>query len=134
MDLEELKRLIHLLKDESLTEITLWHGDERITVRQSTTQPNRTDLEPPKEAPLESGMFTENAPLVGTFHRRPSPDAPPFVAEGTQVGPGDTLCIIEAMKVMNEIQAQRPGRLERILVEDGRTVEYGQPLFLFAPL
>ena len=134
MDLEELKRLIHLLKDESLTEITLWQGDERITVRQSTTRPAPTDLEPPKEAPAAPGMFTQNAPLVGIFHRRPAPSDPPFVAEGTEVGMGDTLCIIEAMKVMNEIQAQRPGRLERILVEDGRTVEYGQPLFLFAPL
>ena len=134
MDLEELKRLIRLLKDESLTEITLWRGEERITVRQSTTQQSRTESLPSRESPLESGMFTENAPLVGTFHRRPSPSDPPFVAEGAQVGPGDTLCIIEAMKVMNEIQAQRPGRLERVLVEDGRTVEYGQPLFLFAPL
>ncbi len=134
MDLEELKRLIRLLKDESLTEITLWQGEERITVRQSTTQQNRTEPLPPQESPLETGMFTENAPLVGTFHRRPSPSDPPFVVEGAQVGPGDTLCIIEAMKVMNEIQAQRPGRLERVLVEDGRTVEYGQPLFLFAPL
>jgi acetyl-CoA carboxylase biotin carboxyl carrier protein len=132
MDLDEVRRLIRLLKDESLTEITLWKGEERITVRQSVARPAERD--PAPDAVALAGTFTLDAPLVGTFHRRPSPDAPPFVDEGGDVRPGETLCIIEAMKVMNEIQAVRAGRLERILVDDGQTVQYGQPLFRFTPL
>jgi acetyl-CoA carboxylase biotin carboxyl carrier protein len=133
MDMEELKRLIRLLKDESLSEITLWKGDERITVRQSTARQSAGDEEVVRAEAPRAETYTQNAPLVGTFHRRPSPSDPPFVVEGSEVRQGDTLCIIEAMKVMNEIQAQRPGRLERILIEDGQVVEYGQPLFLFTP-
>jgi len=134
MDMHELERLIRLLKEESLTEITLWKGDERITVRQSAPRPAQDDRPHSPESATQAGTFTLDAPLVGTFHRRPSPDAPPFVDEGREVKPGETLCIIEAMKVMNEIQAGRAGRLERILAEDGQTVQYGQPLFRFTPL
>jgi acetyl-CoA carboxylase biotin carboxyl carrier protein len=70
------------------------------------------------------------APLLGTFYSRPSPDDEPFVSEGDQINPGDTLCIIDSMKVMNEIKAEFPGRVSKILVEDGDSVQYGQPLFL----
>jgi oxaloacetate decarboxylase alpha subunit len=74
------------------------------------------------------------SPMVGTFYRAPSPDAPPFVEPGTVVEQGDTLCIIEAMKMMNEIEAEFRGRVARVVAENGQTVEYGESLFLIEPL
>lgn len=129
--MEDLERLIELLKREGLTEITVWEGDRRVTVkRESVPVIPRNEPLPPEENE-EEGTFTLAAPLVGTFYLRPSPDDPPFVEEGAEVSPGDTLCIIEAMKVLNEIKAERGGKLRRILAENGAPVEYGQPLFLF---
>jgi acetyl-CoA carboxylase biotin carboxyl carrier protein len=86
------------------------------------------------EAPLLDHMKAVTAPMVGTFYRAPSPDAPPFVAEGDQVDAGQTVCIIEAMKLFNEIQSEVRGRVARVLVENGTPVEYGQPLLLIDPL
>jgi acetyl-CoA carboxylase biotin carboxyl carrier protein len=133
MEIEELERLIRLLKGENLTEITVWEGEKGITLRQDALRQGGEGA--PKaaseRAPEDADSFLVTAPLVGTFHRRPSPEEAPFVDEGREIKPGETLCIIEAMKVMNEIQAERAGRLERILVEDGAAVEYGQALFRF---
>ena len=126
--MEKLREIIKLLKSEDLTEITVWEGDRRITVRRASSQSPCADSHPPA---VEEGTFTLAAPLVGTFYLRPSPDDPPFVEEGAQVKPGDILGIIEAMKVLNEIKAERAGKLQRILVNEGEPVEYGQPLFLF---
>ena len=78
-------------------------------------------------------MITVEAPMVGTFYRAPAPDAAPFVAEGDVVKEGQALCIIEAMKLMNEIEAKAAGRIAKILVDNGQPVEYGQPLFLMEP-
>ena len=78
-------------------------------------------------------LVTVEAPMVGTFYRAPAPDSAPFVNEGDVVKEGHVLCIIEAMKLMNEIEAKVPGRLAKILVENGQPVEYGQPLFLVEP-
>ena len=86
---------------------------------------------PPAAAPAaaaEEGTVVVRAPMVGTFYRAPAPDAPPFVEVGQVVQPGQTLCIIEAMKLMNEIEAEVRGRVSAILVENGQPVEYGQPL------
>ena len=126
--MEDLERIIELLKREGLTEITVWEGDRRITVKREPLSRHEPLTESAEE---ESETFTIGAPLVGTFYLRPSPDDPPFVEEGAEVSPGDTLCVIEAMKVLNEIKAERAGKLRRILVENGTPVEYGQPLFLF---
>ena len=133
MELDELREIIKLLKEEGLSEITLWEGEQRITVRQEGAVVTQGETSTPVSSlrNQDEGTTTVSAPLVGTFYRRSSPDAEPFVAEGAQVDPGDTLCIIEAMKVMNEIKAESAGRLRQALVEDGETVEYGQPLFLF---
>lgn len=133
MELDELREIIKLLKEEGLSEITLWKGEQRITVRQEVAVVTQGEASASVSSlrNQDAGTITVSAPLVGTFYRRPSPDAEPFVAEGAQVDPGDTLCIIEAMKVMNEIKAESAGRLRQTLVEDGETVEYGQPLFLF---
>jgi acetyl-CoA carboxylase biotin carboxyl carrier protein len=86
------------------------------------------------EAGLPSNLVTIEAPMVGTFYRAARPDAPPYVSEGDVIKEGQVLCIIEAMKLMNEIEAKVAGRIARILVENAQPVEYGQPLFLVEPL
>jgi acetyl-CoA carboxylase biotin carboxyl carrier protein len=89
-----------------------------------------------QEAPREASrpeLVTIEAPMVGTFYRAPSPDADPFVREGDLVKRGQVLCIIEAMKLMNEIESKASGRVVRVLPENGQPVEYGQPLFLIEP-
>jgi acetyl-CoA carboxylase biotin carboxyl carrier protein len=78
--------------------------------------------------------FTVNSPFVGTFYRSPSPETPAFVDVGSVVQKGQVLCIVEAMKLMNEIEAERPGRLVEVLIQNGSPVEYGEPLFRFEPV
>jgi acetyl-CoA carboxylase biotin carboxyl carrier protein len=85
------------------------------------------------ETPADPNLVTIEAPMVGTFYRAPNPNAAPFVAEGDVVKEGQALCIIEAMKLMNEIEAKVGGRIARVLVENGQPVEYGQALFLVEP-
>ncbi len=143
MDMQELKDIIRLLKDEGLTEITIADGDERVTVKRllqgssiQHVQDTPTVEEPAQDTPTElpEREFSLTAPLVGTFYRRPSPDDEPFVAAGDRVQVGDTICIIEAMKVMNEIKAEAPGIVRQALLDDGAIVEFGQPLFIFEKL
>ncbi len=129
--MEELREIIRLLKEEGLIEITVWEGDRRITVRRAPAAAPVPGGEEPASMEEEPGTFVLTAPLVGTFYLRPSPDDPPFVEQGAAVAPGDTVGIIEAMKVLNEIKAERAGKLRRVLAADGEPVEYGQPLFLF---
>ena len=141
--MQELKDIIRLLKEEGLTEITVSDGDQRVTVKRvvqatpgqqipqmlsidATAQPIASDL--------SEREFQLTAPLVGTFYCRPSPDDEPFVSIGNIVQAGDTVCIIEAMKVMNEIKAEAPGRVRQTLLDDGAAVEFGQPLFVFERL
>lgn len=135
LDLEELQRIIRLLKEEDLSEITVAEGGTRITVRREIKAPAMTSPQPagdrPTTAPEDEGTYMVTAPLIGTFYSRPAPEAKPYVELGEQVTPGDTLCVIEAMKVLNEIKAESAGRLKRVLVEDGESVEYGTPLFQF---
>ncbi len=92
--------------------------------------------EPQREEPREEvppGMEVVKSPIVGTFYRAPSPESPPYVEVGSHVKKGDTLCIIEAMKIMNEIEAELEGKVVKILVENGQPVEFGQPLFIIDP-
>jgi acetyl-CoA carboxylase biotin carboxyl carrier protein len=86
-----------------------------------------------KEEAPPSNLVEIKAPMVGTFYRAPAPGAPPFVEVGAKVNPGDTLCIIEAMKLMNEIEAEQPGKIVKILIEDAQPIEFGQVLFLLDP-
>ncbi len=85
------------------------------------------------ESEFPPGMDVVKSPIVGTFYRSPSPESPPYVEVGSHVNKGDTLCIIEAMKIMNEIEADTEGKVARILVDNGQPVEFGQPLFLIDP-
>ena len=95
-----------------------------------------TPLQQPVVEAAESTthLLTIEAPMVGTFYRAPKPDAPPFVAEGDVVKEGQVICIIEAMKLMNEIESKVAGRIAKVVVENGQPVEFGQPLFLVDPL
>ena len=134
MDLKELQQVIDLLKEEGLTEITVWNADKRITVRRdgsiSQSLAGGEPVSHAAEADENDSGNVITAPLLGTFYCRPSPEDEPFVTEGDEVSPGDTVCIIDAMKVMNEIKAESSARIKKILVEDGDPVQYGQPLFL----
>jgi acetyl-CoA carboxylase biotin carboxyl carrier protein len=149
MEKEFLKELIKILNDSSLTKFELKTADfelkvekepPKIVVAEGTTPsapPEVKDFKTEKILPPAEDVETEEeklhvikSPLVGTFYRAPAPGAPPFVEEGDIVSPGQVLCIIEALKVMNEIESDVRGRVVKILVENGQPVEYGQPLFL----
>ena len=138
--MQELKDIIRLLKEEGLTEITVSDGDQRVTVKrvllvnpvqQVMRTPSSDTTAQSIASDLPEGEFQLTAPLVGTFYSRPSPDDEPFVSTGDVVQAGDIICIIEAMKVMNEIKAEAPGRVRQALLDDGAVVEFGQPLFVF---
>jgi acetyl-CoA carboxylase biotin carboxyl carrier protein len=88
----------------------------------------------PDQAESTAHLLPVEAPMVGTFYRAPKPDAPPFVTEGDVVKEGQVLCIVEAMKLMNEIEAKMAGRIVKVVAENGQPVEFGQPLFLLEPL
>ncbi len=112
------------------------HNPDRVQVREQKSVDindyTHQEILPPSEdiKEEEKEFHVIKSPLVGTFYRSPSPGAPPFVEVGDTVSPGQVLCIIEALKVMNEIESDVKGRVEKILVENGESVEYGQPLFL----
>ena len=141
LDLEQLRELIRLLDEANLTEIEVEHDDDRIRVRRDpaaaagaavaeAASPARADAAqagPPPAA--EDGSTYVTSPFVGTFYRSPSPDADPFVDVGDEVTPGQVLCIVEAMKLMNEIEAEAAGTVVEVLVENGKPVEYGDRLF-----
>lgn len=147
LDLDQLRELIRLLDESNLTEIEVEHDDDRIRVRrdpapvasavaaQSIPPPEATIPTPPSEAraPTEEDGAFVTSPLVGTFYRAPSPESDPFVEVGDSVAAGQVLCIVEAMKLMNEIEAEVAGTIVEILIEDGKPVEYGDRLFRIEP-
>lgn len=125
MDFEQIKALIQLVDSSGITEFELEGGDLRLRIRKASTP-----AQPPAAVPPGAQLEPVAAPMVGTFYRSPAPDAPPFVQEGDAVSPGQVLCVIEAMKMMNEIEAELSGVVRQILVADGQPVEYGQVLML----
>ncbi|WP_297210515.1 MULTISPECIES: acetyl-CoA carboxylase biotin carboxyl carrier protein [Thermodesulfovibrio] len=144
MELEQIKEIISFLKDTDITELNIEKEGFKIKIKRGyiygpleVTRTTRIAEEAPREIrPSESfieheeTLHTVISPLVGTFYRSPSPDSPPFVEVGTRVEKGQVLCIIEAMKIMNEIESEVSGVIKKILVENGQPVEYGEPLFL----
>lgn len=145
MELDDLRDLIDLLKDTDITELQIEKEGTKITIkRRRTAVPQETPeqavpaAEPEKividEGEEKEGLLTVVSPIVGTFYRSPSPEAPPFVAEGSRVTKGQVLCIIEAMKLMNEIESEFDGIIKKAIVENGQPVEYGEPLFHIEPL
>ena len=148
MDLRKLKKLIDLVQESGIGELEITEGEEKVRISRSGTgqpylmsspggmQPASMDAAgaapaaPAPAVPAEPTGHTLKSPMVGTFYRSPSPGAPPFIEVGQSVAKGQTLCIIEAMKLLNEIESDAAGVVKAILVESGQPVEYGQPLFL----
>ncbi len=156
LDLNYLKRLFKLFDDSKADEFEI--EEEGVKLRLARHAPEKADIQyMPVQAPAvahqtvpehhesakpasseaseaaDDGLHTVNSPMVGTFYRAPSPDSDPFVETGGKVGPGTTLCIIEAMKLMNEIECDIAGTVVKILVENSQPVEFNQPLFLIKP-
>jgi acetyl-CoA carboxylase biotin carboxyl carrier protein len=136
---KEIRALLELLREYGLTEIEVEREGERLRLRKepapgSGAHPGAPSVAAATAARADaSPLLTIEAPMVGTFYRSPAPDAQPFVREGDPVRKGQVVCIIEAMKLMNEIESQVAGRVTKVLVENGQPVEYGQPLFVLEP-
>ena len=157
LDMDALKALVKLMTDHHLHELELEEEGRRIHLKRAESEKHHVSVVPshfappmvhapapapaashaaptpvgtsPKAAAAPAGVKEVKSPMVGTFYRSPSPDAPPFVEEADKVTEDSVLCIIEAMKVMNEIKAECTGELVKILVANGEAVEYGEPLF-----
>ncbi len=156
IDLEQVRSLLDIVSRTDVTELTIESGEEKITIRKAGPQPVQTMVElpvashmasfappppayaPPSSTPARSAeddhagkdLVSITSPMVGTFYRASSPTSSPFVSVGDVIKPSQTVCIIEAMKLMNDLPAEIAGRVVKICVENGTTVEYGQPLFM----
>lgn len=142
MEINDLKELISFLKDTDIAELQYEKDGVKIRIRRQTllspiethSKPMVTSVEAAQGLEDVQRLATVTSPIVGTFYRSPSPEAPPFVDVGTRVRKGQVICIIEAMKLMNEIESEVEGIVVRALVENGQSVEYGEPLFLIEPV
>jgi acetyl-CoA carboxylase biotin carboxyl carrier protein len=157
MDLKEIQNLIKFVSNSGVAEVKLETGDIKITIR-TTLEGNTPDITYVQQAPMQQAMpqaapapvaapivplapeadanskyVTIKSPMIGTFYRKPSPDKPSFVEVGTSIAKGDVLCVVEAMKLFNEIEAEISGKIVKILVDDMSPVEFDQPLFLVDP-
>ncbi len=152
LDIRKLKELVRLMVANGLSEIDLRDSDEQVTLRRQgpqqdpviVTTPTTTTAVAPATAPAgaaapaetdasEQGLLKIESPMVGTFYTAANPDAEPFVAVGAIVGPETNVCVIEAMKIFNEIKAECSGTIEKVLVSNAEAVEFGQTLFLVRP-
>lgn len=153
MNQKELKELIEFLKEQDIAEFELERGDVKVRIKRgtpvaiapltlpisaapvptpTTAPPVSASAAPPAKS-ADEGLHQVKSPIVGTFYESPSPGSPPFVKPGDTVEAGQVLCIIEAMKLMNEIEADVSGEVVKRLVNNGQPVEYGQPLFSIRP-
>jgi acetyl-CoA carboxylase biotin carboxyl carrier protein len=154
MDLRKLKKLIDLVEQSGIAELEITEGEEKVRISRSGTMPAAPVTMNVQAGPPASGVpvtvqpaieaesaeahqpaaippgHVMKAPMVGTFYRASAPGAKPFVEVGQSVAAGDVVCIIEAMKLLNEIEADQAGTVKAVLVENGQPVEYGQPLFV----
>jgi acetyl-CoA carboxylase biotin carboxyl carrier protein len=150
MNIKEIKEMINLMNENGLVELEIEKDDMRIRLKRITSNPQELSgsviierqriseelSKETKETPKEPQVKTIEirAPMVGTFYRAPSPEAPPYVEVAQTIEPGQVICIIEAMKLMNEIKAEIRGKIIEILVENAEPVEFAQPMFLIEPL
>ena len=159
MDLKEIQNLIKFVSNTGVAEVKLETGDVKITIR-TTLEGNTPEITYVQQAaPVQQAMaapvaaapvaaapaapsapaednskfVTIKSPMIGTFYRKPSPDKAPFVEVGSTIGKGDVLCVVEAMKLFNEIESEVSGKIVKILVDDATPVEFDQPLFLVEP-
>ena len=157
MDLKEIQNLIKFVSNSGVAEVKLETGDIKITIR-TTLEGNSPDITYVQQAPAQQAIaapaapapvavppsaptaadenskyVTIKSPMIGTFYRKPSPDKPMFVEVGSSINKGDVLCVVEAMKLFNEIEAEISGKIVKILVDDMSPVEFDQPLFLVDP-
>lgn len=161
MDFKQIQELIKLVNDSNIGEVTIEQKEFKITIRQKEEQitqvvassmpmpayqqlpqqpqqslpssPSAPAEKPKASSEAPSNTITIKSPMIGTFYRRPSPDKPDFVQVGDEVSPGKVVCIIEAMKLFNEIESEVKGKIVKVLVDDASPVEYDQPLFLVEP-
>jgi acetyl-CoA carboxylase biotin carboxyl carrier protein len=145
MDLKELKALLRLMEGADLEELEVQEGDKRIRLRRrpgdsAPARPNgpaqvgvKMSAVPVAATPDTGGLIAIESPMVGTFYRAPAPGAEPYVKEGDRVQKGSVVCIVEAMKLMNEIESEISGLIVKVVAENGKPVEFGQPLFLVEP-
>ena len=159
MNIQEIRELIQTVVDSGIAELEVQRGDDRVKIKRGGTsqeivipqaapaqnapmmmapatgpQPvTASPLPAAAAAPIDEGLIPIKSPIVGTFYSSPSPDSPKFVNVGDAVKPGQVLCIVESMKLMNEIEAEISGVLAKCLVENGNPVEYGQAMFLIKP-
>jgi len=143
MELEDLKELIELLKETDITELQIEKDGTKVKVKRekilTSIEMHKPVIHHEKGAAAEAEeesqrLATITSPIVGSFYRSPTPDSNPFVEIGAKVNKGQVLCIIEAMKLMNEIESDVEGIVVKILVDNGQPVEYGEPLFLIDPV
>lgn len=155
MDLRKVKKLIDLLEESGISELEIKEGEESVRISRHSSQAQVTYNQAPipytHQAAAHSFAESENknpspvstpeisskdhpvtAPMVGTFYRSPTPNDKPFVEVGQRVKPGDVLCIVEAMKMLNQIESERTGIIKRILVDNGQPVEFGQTLYIIS--
>ncbi len=160
MDLKEIQNLIKFVSNTGVAEVKLETGDVKITIR-TTLEGNSQDVTYVQHAPIQQAIpqaqpiqqtttqstpvetvpasnedakyITIKSPMIGTFYRKPAPDKSPFVEVGSSISKGDVLCVVEAMKLFNEIEAEISGKIVKILVDDMSPVEFDQPLFLVDP-
>ena len=159
MDLKEIQNLIKFVSNSGVAEVKLETGDIKITIR-TTLEGNTPDITYVQQAPMQQALpqaapiavvsspvvpvanaqadeiskyITIKSPIIGTFYRKPSPDKPMFTEVGNTIAKGDVLCVIEAMKLFNEIESEVSGKIVKILVDDMSPVEFDQPLFLVDP-
>ncbi len=153
LDIRKLKELVRLMVANDLSEIDLRDSDEQVTLRRqgphgvpqvvtssvpvSITQPAvaapSAAADATAEADVAEGLIKIESPMVGTFYSAPNPDSEPFVTVGTTVGPDAVVCLVEAMKIFNEIKAECAGTIEKVLVSNSESIEFGQALFLVRP-
>ncbi len=142
---EELQELVKLVEESNISELEIWEGNKKVRIAKNQPSPGGSastghstpGAHPPEHSenkrPVEklaSNLKEITSPMVGTFYRSPAPDVDPFVDVGHSVTVGQTVCIVEAMKLMNEIGAEFSGTVREVLVENGQPVEFGQPLFV----
>lgn len=153
MDIKEIQELIKFVAKSGVSEVSIDRKDFKITIKAQGNAPALINMQAapvqvaaspapvaapaatPAAAPAENAnLITIKSPMIGTFYRSGSPDKPPFVNVGDKIGPGNVLCVIEAMKLFNEIESELSGKIVKILIDNASPIEYDQPLFLVEPM